>query len=276
MIRERRFMKGAQVRSKTGDKPGIEGYAAVFNEEYLLYEDANVRLVETIAPGAFARALKEKQDVRGLFNHDAGQVLGRTTNDTLRLSQDKTGLHYELDLDTRTTCGQNVQAFVDRSDVTGCSFAFTVRNDNVETTTEGKMKVYTRTIKEIDMLYDVGPVTYPAYEATSVAPRCGRISAEMRNQLLRIEGLPAELRSAIVQARAKSKADECSCRCVACARDNDCGSCSDHMVDCGDEENCDHSRSKTPPTESPDINIDRQRAEAEIDGRMRRHGIKVA
>jgi uncharacterized protein len=231
---ERRFVKGATVRAKQGEKPGIEGYGAVFGQEYVLYEDSNWRIVETIKPGAFTRVLKENQDTRCLFNHDPDNVLGRTTNRTLRMSQDDSGLHYENDLDTRTTVGQNVQAFVDRGDVTGCSFAFTISKQTWrdEKSVDGKTTISTREIEEIESLYDVGPVTYPAYDGTSVSPR----SAELRS--ISSEGLPAEIKKRIRGLVERAKDDECVCRCVACARDNDCEKCVDHMVDCGDEENC--------------------------------------
>lgn len=185
-MRERRFVKGAQVRAK-GDvaKPAIGGYGAVFNEEYVLYESPTYRLVEIIKPGAFTRALKEKQDVRCLFNHDPDNVLGRTTNDTLQLSEDSTGLQFSDDLDVRTSVAANVKAFIERGDVTGCSFAFRVQSQTWRASTdpETKMETEVREIEDVD-LYDVGPVTYPAYEATSVGLRA-----------LFPEGVPPEVRS---------------------------------------------------------------------------------
>ena len=236
---ERRFVKGAQVRAKAGEKPGIEGYGAVFNEEYVLYEGGTFRVVETIKPGAFKRVLEEKQDTRCLFNHDPDNLLGRTTNKTLRLVQDKDGLHYENDLDMRTTIAQNVQAFIDREDLTGCSFAFTVSKQSwrEEKTADG-VTTSTREIEEIESLFDVGPVTYPAYEGTSVNPRGAAEQVEARGRVLAIDGLPAEVRSKIEEVGKKKDKAECKCRCVACARDKECFKCADHMVDCGDEKNC--------------------------------------
>jgi len=232
---ERRFVKGAQVRAKKGDTPAIEGYGAVFGQDYVLYEDSKYRIVERITPGAFQRVLQEKQDTRCLFNHDADNVLGRSTNNTLRMNEDSDGLHFENDLDLRTTVGQNVQAFVDRGDVSGCSFAFTVSKQTWrdEKGSDGK-QVSTREIDEIDQLYDVGPVTYPAYTGTSVAAR-----SEMRSAVMAIEGLPVTLRHALAIARA-ADGQECSCQCRACygGDHEECEMC---MVNCGDEENCDHT-----------------------------------
>lgn len=281
---ERRFMKGAEVRAKSGEKPGIEGYGAVFNQDYVLYEDTGWRFVETIKPGAFARVLGDKDnDTRCLFNHDADNLLGRSTNKTLRMSEDKTGLQYENDLDMRTTVAQNVAAFIERGDLTGCSFAFTVSKQawRDETSADGKMVTSTREIEEIGDLFDVGPVTYPAYTGTSVAPRSQAQLAEMRNRVLAIDGLPAEVRSRIEAARAKKKDDddddaaECNCRCVACARDNDCDNCGDHMVDCGDEANCACARSSRSDNKIP-VDALRLQAESEVDARMRRAGIKAS
>lgn len=230
---ERRFVKGANVRAKQGDKPTIEGYGAVFGQDYVLYEDSSYRIVERIMPGAFSRVLDEKQDTRCLFNHNADHVLGRTTNSTLRMTQDDSGLHYENDMDMRTTIGQNVQAFVDRGDVTGCSFAFTVSKQSWRDEQLEGRTISTREIEEIDNLYDVGPVTYPAYDGTSVSAR----AAECRSAVMSIEGVPKQVRARLV-AIDRADNEKCSCRCVACARDSDCEACADHMVDCGDEENC--------------------------------------
>lgn len=270
---ERRFLKGAQVRAKAGDKPGIEGYAAVFNEEYVLYEDTGMRMVETIAAGAFSDVLA--QDVRCLFNHEPDNVLGRTTNKTLRLAEDDKGLSYDNDLDTRTTIAQNVQAFIERGDVTGCSFAFTVDQQSWRESQaqDGKMTIYSRVIEKIGMLYDVGPVTYPAYEATSVSPR----SQEMRSRILSMEGLPAELRSRLMKRDADDGDgnEKCSCRCVACARDGNCDYCPDHMVDCGDSENCCGMRNDPAKAAAADADLDPTAELEQVDMRLRLAGLRT-
>ena len=87
---ERRFTAADfEVRAEDGKPTRLEGYAAVFNDETQLADG----YFESIAPGAFSRALSEKQDVRALFNHDPNQVLGRSTADppTLTLREDKKG-----------------------------------------------------------------------------------------------------------------------------------------------------------------------------------------
>lgn len=268
---ERRFVKGAEVRAaKSDDKPGIEGYGAVFNEEYVLYDSGSYRVVEIVKPGTFTRALKEKQDVRCCFNHDPNQLLGRSSAGTLRLKQDDTGLAFETDLPD-TTMGRDVRTSIKRGDLTGCSFAFTVTAQSWREETKDGKTTSTREIEDVD-LYELGPVAFPAYEGTSVSAR-----AEMRSRILSIDTLPAEVRAAIQRGKTKDKdATECDCRCVACARDNNCENCADHMVDCGDETNCACKGSRSADPAKPGPELDRSKAEAEIDARMRKAGLKAS
>lgn len=182
---ERRLVKGAKVRAKGGDTPGIEGYASVFNEPY-----DNGWFIETVLPGAFQRALQEKQDVRCLFNHDPNNVLGRTLAGTLRLSEDKSGLHFECDVNPETRIAADVQSMIARGDIDGCSFAFNVTKQawREEKGAKGQTVQY-RDIAEVD-LFDVGPVTYPAYQGTSVDARS-----------LWPLGVPDEVRAHIAELR---------------------------------------------------------------------------
>ena len=264
-MRERRFVRGAQVRAMQGGKPGIEGYGAVFGEEYVLYDSPTLRIVETVKAGTFSRALQEKQDVRCLFNHAPDNILGRTTNDTMRMKEDSKGLYYETDFDMRTHVANDVRCFVDRGDVTGCSFSFSVKKqERIEEETDQKLTIR-RTIQDVD-LYDVGPVTYPAYEGTGVKAR----SIELRSVFP--EGVPAnvlahapELRELIdggaIPGTPSDQGDgnadpdddgdddtvpagdtdddmgDCACSCRACVG-GDCDECDLYMETCGDADNC--------------------------------------
>ncbi len=171
---ERRFSPGAQVSAvHTGDgirssASKIQGYAAVFNEEFVMYEDEGYRVVEIIQPGAFTPVLQD--DVRCLFNHAPDNVIGRTENGTLTMRQDTRGLRFQNTMDTKTTVGANVLQFVKRGDVTGCSFAFVVEDAEWSEAQQADGRtVVKRTITKLKRLLDVGPVTYPAYEQTSVS-----------------------------------------------------------------------------------------------------------
>ena len=65
-----------ETREAEGGALYIEGYFAVFDSPYELWEGA----VEIVKPGAFAGCLS--QDVRALINHDTTLVLGRTKSGT--------------------------------------------------------------------------------------------------------------------------------------------------------------------------------------------------
>jgi uncharacterized protein len=78
---------------------------------------------EIIEPGAFTRTLKEYPDVFALVEHDPAKVLGRTTNGTLRLSEDNSGLNAVID-PADTTYGRDITELVRRGDIRGLSFRF--------------------------------------------------------------------------------------------------------------------------------------------------------
>lgn len=170
---------------RESDGPGvIEGYAAVFHAEnepgteYELWSDPTMRAVERIARGAFSRAIKDEDDCRACFNHDANMLLGRTSAGTCRLEEDERGLRYDVDLPD-TTLGRDVAELVSRGDVTGSSFGFVVEQESWrESEEENGRRVAVRTIESVRLL-DVGPVTYPAYAGTSAAS-AGRSTAPVR------------------------------------------------------------------------------------------------
>jgi len=149
-----------ELRDDDGEQR-ISGYAAVFNT---LSENLG-GFREQIAPGAFDPVMDN--DVRALFNHEPHLILGRTTADTLQLSLDDTGLRYTID-PPDTQYARDLVKSIERRDVTQSSFAFRVQDDNWDEDDDGRL---IRTIREFKRLYDISPVTYPAYPDTTVAAR---------------------------------------------------------------------------------------------------------
>lgn len=174
MKTERRMTPAGEIRieERAGGGKLVTGYAAVFyrdgeaGSEYRLGTD----IVERIAPTAFSRALSEKHDARALFNHDPNMLLGRAGAGTLRLSVDQRGLKYEIDLPD-TQAGKDVATSIARRDLAGSSFSFSVKGKEGQRFEKGKEHDI-RHITDVD-LYDVGPVTYPAYESTTTGLRSG-------------------------------------------------------------------------------------------------------
>lgn len=166
----RTYRSDLKLRADGDNEPGkVSGYAAVFNSES---EDMGwwTEVREIIAPGAFDDA--DMSDVRALFNHDSNMLLARTSSGTLQLSIDKTGLKYEFKLPD-TTVGRDLREMLRRGDVSQSSFGFTVKKQSwsEEKDERGEVIRMVRTIEKIDRLFDVSPVTYPAYPDTQVALR---------------------------------------------------------------------------------------------------------
>jgi HK97 family phage prohead protease len=190
-----------RILKRETDPPAVIGYGAVFYDasqpgtEYSIFDD----LVERIMPGAFDRALKAGQDVRALFNHSPDFVLGRTGNGTCKLSVDAVGLRYEI-TPPDTQCARDLMTSIARGDVCGSSFSFIPVKQNWITQKSGPA---VREIRDCD-LYDVGPVTFPAYGATSTGIRS-------------VEGVD-ELRKQFEEHRAKEKARALRCHVDVRAR----------------------------------------------------------
>jgi HK97 family phage prohead protease len=140
----------------------ITGYAARFNS----WSVDLGGFTEKIKPGAFDEAL-DRSDVRALKNHDPNLLLGRTSAETLRLKTNTVGLQMEIDI-PETTAGRDTAEEIRRKDITGCSFSFTTAEDDWKYNEDGTVQ---RTIVKVGELFDVGPVTFPAYPDTSVAAR---------------------------------------------------------------------------------------------------------
>lgn len=160
---ERRVITGELRAVGEGDAAPtkIVGYAARFNS---LSEDLG-GFRERIAPGAFANAILTC-DVRALWNHDANIVLGRNMSGTLRLQENEDGLYYECDPPNTQLVRDMVMAPIGRGDVNQCSFGFRTILDKWEEIAGETI----RTLIQVD-LFDVSPVTYPAYPTTDVAVR---------------------------------------------------------------------------------------------------------
>ncbi len=198
---ERRFsgarVAPVEVRAE-GDARYISGYAAVFYDprrdgtEYELLPD----VVERIMPGAFDEALTRNDEVVGLFNHDMDNLLGRNTAGTLELSVDRTGLRYDIRVDRDDPDHQRVLRKIQRGDLKGSSFAFYVERQSWQEVDTEDESMLVRQIEQVGLI-DVGPVTRPAYEATSTGLRA---VGDLEEARAAVEAYRDEVRA--VQARA--------------------------------------------------------------------------
>lgn len=161
---ERRAIQ-AEFRIEGDAQPKIVGYAAKFNLE----SEEFWGFIERIAPGAFKEALA-MSDVRALFNHDPNYVLGRNKSGTLILEEDSVGLRYEI-TPPDTQWARDLVESLRRGDISQSSFAFTMSPGGIQQWEDREDGTTLRTIVKVAELYDVSPVTYPAYADTESGVR---------------------------------------------------------------------------------------------------------
>jgi hypothetical protein len=156
--RERRYTPTEfEVRTE-GSNLILEGYALKWDAR-----SGNLGgFKERVAEGATTKTIQEG-DIRALFNHDPSLILGRNKAGTLEVSNDSTGTHYRITGDTRQSYVQDLAIAMERGDVTQSSFAFRVVGPDGQEWSEDEDGFPLRTLREIQ-LFDVSPVTYPAYE----------------------------------------------------------------------------------------------------------------
>ena len=154
---ERRIFN-IKAETRADEKAGkkyIEGHAALFNEETWIGD-----FREYIKPNAFRDVLSN--DVRVLFNHDPNQILARTKNNTAQIKQDSKGLHYRFEV-PNTTLGNDLYELVNSGIINQSSFGFIIEDEKWNRDEKGAV----REITKVGRLFDVSPVSFPAYEQTN-------------------------------------------------------------------------------------------------------------
>lgn len=141
---------------ETGEGMHFEGYAAVFNSP-----SEPLPFTERIAPGAFKRSIEARNDIKLLYNHDTGAVLGSTRAGTLRMYEDDRGLKVSAML-PNTTLGRDTAELLKRGDVDSMSFGFSVPQGGDSWSADGSE----RTLKSV-RLHEVSIVAFPAYSGTA-------------------------------------------------------------------------------------------------------------
>ena len=151
---ERRFIS-TEIRADMGASGGklIVGHGAVFNQEAEIWDG----IFEVVRAGAFLATI-QTADVRALFNHDPNYVLGRNRAGTLRLSEDEIGLRYEIDVPD-TSYANDLYVSMQRGDISQSSYAFLPTSEKWTAREDGSEL---RELFGVE-LFDVSPVTYPAF-----------------------------------------------------------------------------------------------------------------
>ena len=177
-IERRAFdLTSLEVRAKKGEPKKIVGYAAVFDS----LSEPMYGFRERIQRGAFAESV-QADDIRALWNHNADHVLGRNRAGTLRLQEDDRGLRIEI-TPPGAEWARGLMESIERGDVSQMSFGFQKQVDSWDETDPSNI---IRTLVKVK-LFDVSPVTYPAYPETSVNVRTAE---EIMNEHIASAGRP--------------------------------------------------------------------------------------
>jgi len=159
-----------EVRADQNEEHGhfLSGQPIVYNERTDLGWYS-----EIIDDGALADT--DLRDVRFLINHNTDMIpLARSrnnnTNSTMQMEVvPGAGMSIRVDLDTENnTEAKSLYSAVERGDISGMSFMFTVDKDTWEDLDSDHP---TRHIRNISKVFEVSAVTFPAYEATSIQAR---------------------------------------------------------------------------------------------------------
>ena len=172
------------------DSYNVRGYATTFDTAYTLWDTPDFRIDEIVDAHAFDGC--DMRDVIFQYDHE-GRVFARTSNDTLQLTPDGHGLQVNAYLGG-TEIGRNLYEEIKGGYTSKMSFGFHVKADEIkEEETDGKI-IYTRTIKQIDKLYDVSAVSLPANDGTEISARSlrdGAIAKLEAERLLKAERIKA-------------------------------------------------------------------------------------
>lgn len=159
----------------------LEGYAAVFNTRAKISD-----FDEIIQAGAFAATLADATDKLALVDHAPTQLLGRTRNKSLDLSEDTRGLHFRIQL-PKTTLADDMLALAEAGSLGGASFGFRATKDVWTRGATMLRTLHSVALAEISIVH-----AFPAYPQTSVSARAlGHVAdtpLTRRIRLLELEG----------------------------------------------------------------------------------------
>lgn len=148
----------------------VQGYVASDSFSHVLGKKEGNKWREVITPGVFNEALSKARrlgnDIDFLVDHNDKKILASTSNDSLFLEEDETGLYINAKI-SRTSWGKDLFVLVKDGIIKGLSFGMRVLRDNWTQTSDG---IPLRTILEID-LFEISALKLAAYPTTLLEAR---------------------------------------------------------------------------------------------------------
>lgn len=192
-----------EVAEEKDDEPSyrVTGYASTFEQEYILGENDEFRLIEKVDRNAFKDA--DESDVIMQYDHQ-GHVYARIANKTLSLSEDEHGKKIDAYLGG-TEEGRKLYEEIKGGYTNKMSFGFTVDEWREEERkgTDGKIEIV-QTVARIGRLFDVSAVSLPANDFTSISAR-SRFDAEVEKRMAEANDEAERLAKEKEEAERKAK-----------------------------------------------------------------------
>lgn len=283
MAIERRYFAAdaVEVRVEGDGAPRIAGYGAIFDEWSPAYGFGMFQFRERLVPGFFDGVLDD--DVRGLFNHDANFVLGRTKAGTMQISADAKGLKYDIDAPKTTAVNDFVLEPIRRRDVTGSSFSFELMDEEADGQPGDKWEkgadgVWERTLLKAKRLHDTGPVVFPWYPQTDTSIAQRSLESWQKRAVEPAsdpQSPPAEPASAPVVAARELDTDEAMAKMEEClAKMNEAATlCTSASEKCGEAAKAMDGLMEEAPPPNPDEPVEEEYSAEQDELRSRMAGV---
>lgn len=167
-------MRGGLVTRDGRQLFHVEGYATVFNRGYTMW-DAFGSYEEVCDPAMLNKSLASGPDVAFLVNHK-GVTMARSTNGSLLLNADSTGLHCEAWLNYERQDVRDLAIAMNDELVDQMSFAFRL-NDGIWSDDYSEFRITEADINR----GDVSAVNFGANPYTSIAARSADILEDLEH-----------------------------------------------------------------------------------------------
>ena len=156
-----------EMRASEKNDMEVEGYALKFDKETVIGSGAwGYR--EKISKTALDNA--DLSDVVFNYNHNLDSIMARTSNDSLKLNTDSTGLKISTTI-VDTSDGVDLYKRIKNGLITRMSFWAVVKKSKWTFVEDDSDEMDLREIEEFGRFIDVSAVTFPAYEDTSITAR---------------------------------------------------------------------------------------------------------
>ena len=152
------YVERVEEQEETGI---VEGYFIKYNSPAEYGKDGYFEMVD---PGALTETLARNRDIKCFYNHNYDLILGRTSNNTLTLTNDQTGLFGTCKVNLNDSQARDVFERVKRGDITGCSFGAWIEDEDFNSDTN------TFTVKKVDLI-EVSVCPMPFYDSTTMEAR---------------------------------------------------------------------------------------------------------